>query len=85
MLEGLRDPSIDVNVEALAALRYISRKPKGFGLTFDPFDSLPESATDEDRVKAANNWRTKAIKTWQTWYAGVRPYASGDGLDEFSR
>jgi len=85
MLDGLKDPSIDVNVEALAALRYISRKPKGFGLSFDPLESLPESAAEEDRIKAANDWRTKAIKTWQTWYAGVRPYESGDGLDEFSR
>lgn len=85
MLEGLKDPSIDVNVEAIAALRYIARKPNGFDLTFDPLESLPKKASEDERVKAANDWRRKALKTWQTWYAGVRPYESSDGLDESNR
>ena len=33
ILKGLRDPNIDVNVQALDALRYLSRKPNGFGMT----------------------------------------------------
>lgn len=82
MLEGLKDPSIDVNVEALAGLRYIARKPRGLGLSFDPLGKLPRNATDKDRVKTANQWREKALKAWQSWYAGVRPYESSDGLDE---
>jgi hypothetical protein len=82
MLEGLKDPSIDVNVEALAGLRYIARKPRGLGLNFDPLGKLPRNATDKDRVKTANQWREKALKAWQSWYAGVRPYESSDGLDE---
>lgn len=64
MLDGIRDPSIDVNVEAIAALRYISRKPNGFGETFDPLKGLPENASPEERVRVANEWRQKAINSW---------------------
>ena len=31
ILKGLRDVNLDVNVEALSALRYVAKKPNGFG------------------------------------------------------
>lgn len=81
MLKGLRDPNIDVNVQALDALRYLSRKPNGFGLTMTPFEGV-ETADDETKLKAANAWRTKAYKTWGNWYRSVRPFDESGGLDE---
>lgn len=81
MLKGLRDPNIDVNVQALDALRYLSRKPNGFGLTMKPFEGV-ETADDETKLKAANAWRTKAYKTWGNWYRSVRPFDESGGLDE---
>lgn len=81
MLKGLRDPNVDVNVQALDALRYLSRKPNGFGLTMTPFEGV-ETADDETKLKAANAWRTKAYKTWGNWYRSVRPYDESGGLDE---
>lgn len=81
MLKGLRDPNVDVNVEALMALRYISRKPNGFGLSTTPLAGA-ETADNERKVRVANAWRTKAYKTWAGWYRKIRPYEEGGGLDE---
>ena len=36
LLKGLRDPNVDVNVEADQALRYIARKPGGVGVSNNP-------------------------------------------------
>ena len=81
VLKGLRDPNLDVNVEALRALRYISRKPGGFGLPDDPLAG-PTFSSDEQKLVRANNWRTKAYRAWADWYRKVRPYEEGGGLDE---
>ena len=81
ILKGLRDPNIDVNDQALDALRYLSRKPNGFGITLTPFAGA-ELADDKTRLKIANAWRTKAFKTWGTWYRSVRPFEESGGLDE---
>jgi hypothetical protein len=80
MLQGLRDPNVGVNSEALQALRYISRKPGGFGLKVDPLDG-PRTSSEAQKVVRANAWRTKAYRTWHGWYASVRPYQELDGLD----
>lgn len=81
MMKGLRDPNVDVNVEAVQALRYISRKPNGFRLPLTPLAGA-ETASDERKVEVANAWRTKAYETWMTWYRDVRPYDESGGLDE---
>ena len=81
MLQGLRDENLDVNVEALNALRYISRKPNGFGMPIDPLAGGAINS-DEQKLLRANNWRTKAYKLWAEWYREVRPYEDGGGLDE---
>ncbi|MEZ6061799.1 MAG: HEAT repeat domain-containing protein [Planctomycetaceae bacterium] len=85
MLEGLRDPSVDVNADALEALKFIARKPRGFGLPSNPLDGLEEDASEERRLEVANAWRTKAYKVWGNWYTSVRPYQERDGLDELLR
>lgn len=81
MLQGLRDPNVDCNVEALNSLRYISRKPNGFGLTLTPLAGKNTSSEDE-KLKIVNAWRTTVWKTWGDWYRRVRPYDEGGGLDE---
>ena len=80
MMQGIRDPSVDCNVEALRALRYIARKPNGFGLSLEPLAGA-ETADNETKVEVANKWRTKAYQTWGNWYRRVRPFDEGDGLD----
>lgn len=81
MLDGIRDPSVDVNVEAIAALRFISRKPNGFGETLSPLEGV-ENPTDEQKVRIVNEWRQKAINSWSSWYAQVRPHEEQDGFDQ---
>lgn len=81
VLKGLRDPNLDVNVEALRALRYIARKPNGLGLPTDPLAGQAVSS-EEQKIVRANNWRTKAYRAWGDWYRKVRPYEEGGGLDE---
>ncbi|MEZ6127606.1 MAG: hypothetical protein R3C59_02925 [Planctomycetaceae bacterium] len=81
MLKGLRDSNVDCNVEALNSLRYISRKPNGFGLSLNPLEGA-DSADEARKVEVANEWRTKAYKTWGNWYRTVRPFDEGGGLDE---
>ncbi len=81
MLDGIRDPSIDVNVEAVSALRYITRKPQGFGETLNPMEGL-DKAPAEERLKVANDWRQKVLKQWSAWYFAARPYEDTDKFDE---
>jgi hypothetical protein len=82
MLDGINDPVLSVNVEALTGLRYISRKPDGFKLSLDPLSGLPDDAGDEKRLNAIRVWRDKASRLWRAWYSRVRPYTQRDGLDE---
>ncbi len=82
IIPGLRDPNLTVNSNALQALRYISRKPSGFGLPFDPLDGLQPGASEEQKVAHANQWRTRAYNAWSKWYFQVRPYDERDGLDQ---
>ena len=87
MLDGIRDNSVDVNIEAIQALRFIARKPQGFGETLAPFASLgPEdqikNASPEERLRLATPWREKALKDWSGWYFSVRPFEERGGLDE---
>lgn len=81
MIAGLRDPHVDVNVEAEMALRFISRKPGGLGASLNPKGGA-ETATPEEQVKIANEWRRKAISLWAKWYSDVRPFEEKDGFDE---
>ena len=82
MLEGLKDPNVDVNIEAEMALRFIARRPNGFGVSLDPLGGLGQSDPAEQRLKNANDWRTKSFKRWSDWYFQTRPYEEKDGLDE---
>ena len=87
MLDGIRDNSVDVNIEAIQALRFIARRPQGFGETLSPFASLGtdeqiKNASPEERLRLATPWREKALKDWAGWYFSVRPFEDRGGLDE---
>ena len=87
MLDGIRDNSVDVNIEAIQALRFIARRPQGFGETLAPFASLGtedqiKNAPPEERLRLATPWREKALKDWSGWYFSVRPFEDRGGLDE---
>ena len=87
MLEGIRDNSVDVNTEAIQALRFIARRPQGFGETLAPFAALGtedqiKNASPEERLRLATPWREKALKDWSGWYFSVRPFEDRGGLDE---
>ncbi len=82
MLKGLRDPNVDVNVEAEMALRYIARKPNGLGLSTNPFAELAVDATEADRLTAATQWRNKAIRAWSGWYFERCAFDERGGLQE---
>ena len=87
MLDGIRDNSIDVNIEAIQALRFIARKPQGFGETLSPFASIGgadqiANASPEDRLKLATPWRDKALRDWSNWYFSVRPFEDRGGIEE---
>ncbi len=81
ILNGLRDPNVDVNVEAEMALRYIARKPAGFGLSANPKEGV-ENAPEAQQLQAVNQWRDKAFKAWSTWYFERRPFEERNGFDE---
>ena len=81
MLDMLRDPSIDVNVEAIQALRYIARKPTGFGESLDPLKGL-ENPSDEEKLRVTNEWRQKTLRAWSEWYNSVRPHEEKDTFEE---
>lgn len=82
LLDGLSDPVLSVNVEALTGLRYISKQPSGYKLSLKPLSHLPDDANEEKRMSATAVWRAKASRVWRKWYSNVRPYAERDGLDE---
>lgn len=87
MLDGIRDNSVDVNIEAIQALRFIARKPQGFGETLAPFASLGTAdqitkAAPEERLRLATPWRDKALRDWSNWYFSVRPFEDRGGIEE---
>lgn len=82
MLEGLKDANVDVNVEAEMALRFISRRPNGFGMSLDPLGGLTAADPEEKRLSNATEWRIRSFRNWSQWYYRNRPYEERDRLDQ---
>lgn len=59
LLYGLTDPDPSVAIESRDALRFIARRPSGFG--------MPDSYNDEQRYLA--------LEQWKRWYQALRPEA----------
>ena len=80
-----KDNNVDILVEARNSLCALSRKPRGFGFPAGPYDSLPETASDEQKGSALTEWRFNVFNRWADWYRSVRPYAERDELDRIGR
>jgi len=80
-----KDNNVDILVEARNSLCALSRKPRGFGFPAGPYDSLPETASDEQKRRALTEWRFSVFNRWADWYRSVRPYAERDELDRIGR
>ncbi len=75
MVEALKnEDNVDVLIEARNALCYLSHKSNGFGISPNPFDGIPEDATQAQKDKAMAKWKAAAYKKWVKWYLKVRPY-----------
>jgi hypothetical protein len=74
LIKALKDPEVDVVVEANNALSYLSRKLNGVGVPSSPYEDLADNASEAQQAAALTRWRKDALKGWATWYLRVRPY-----------
>ena len=81
LIKGLKDVDVDVMVEARGALCSVSRRSNGFNMEPNPLAEM-ESASADEKAKAAYEWSEKATKLWQRWWFKVRPYELRDDLEE---
>ncbi len=65
LIEGLKDPDVDVYVEARNALRCLSRQVEDFGAKEEPLDAAT---------------RTRELTKWKDWYKSIRAYDERDDL-----
>ncbi|NOX53402.1 MAG: hypothetical protein GXP27_02990 [Planctomycetes bacterium] len=79
LIEGLKDPDLDVAIEARNALCTLSRRPLGFGLPDAPRG--PKGGPPDEA--AIQKWRAEAVKRWTAWYRSIQPYDERDMLFEF--
>ncbi|MCA8982116.1 MAG: HEAT repeat domain-containing protein [Planctomycetaceae bacterium] len=78
----LKDPDIEVSIEARQALCWIARRPNGWGHPPDPRISPTgeEYLLDVDRKKS--EWQTQVHRDWQKWFVDQRPYKLRDDFDD---
>lgn len=67
LIAGLRDPDVDVYVEARNALRCLSRQVEDFGSKEEPIDA---ASRQREQIK------------WRDWYKNARAYDERDDLTE---
>ncbi len=74
LIRALKDPDLDVRIEARNGLCTLSRKIQGLGMPADPFADAPENLDEKERIQIANQWSEEATKRWQKWYNSVKPF-----------
>lgn len=84
LVDALLDENLDVAVEARNALCFMARKPRGVGMSDDPFAAVPEGSTDEQRKAAAKKWQEEAHTRWAKWASEKRPYAERDRISQLN-
>jgi len=87
LLEGLAEDDLGVMMEARNALCTLTRKPRGIfvkgrPLAANPAESLPDTATADQKKRAIAIWQQQVRKNWQSWYYRFRRYQDRDDLDE---
>lgn len=81
LIDALHDMDVHVMLKAEHALRMVSRKPRGVGMTADLLTQLQEKAAPEAE-SIVRNWRALSAKRWRDWYVRVRPWDERDDLWE---
>ena len=87
LLEGLAEDDLGVMMEARNALCTLTRKPRGIfvrgrPLSANPVESLPDTATADQKKRAIATWQQQVRKNWKSWYYRFRRYQDRDDLDE---
>lgn len=74
LIRALKDPDLGVRIEARNGLCTLSRKIRGLGLPEDPLSDVDEKVDEKKRILIVDQWSNEAIKRWQKWYNGVKPF-----------
>ena len=87
LLEGLAEDDLGVMIEARNALCTLVRKPRGIfvrgrPLPANPNDTLPDTATADQKKRAIATWQRQVRMNWRAWYFRFRRYRDRDDLDE---
>lgn len=87
LLEGLAENDLGVMMEARNALCTLTRKPRGIfvrgrPLPVNPAESLPDTATADQKKRAIVIWQQQVRSNWRSWYYRFRRYRDRDDLDE---
>ena len=87
LLEGLAEDDLGVMVEARNALCTLTRKPRGIfvrgrPLPANPAESLPDTASADQKKRAIATWQRDVRENWRSWYFRFRRYRDRDDLDQ---
>jgi len=86
LIQGLKEPDLDLNIEALLSLCFLTRKPNGLSdQDKSPYNipgMIEPTATTEQKEALVKKWRQQLVNRWQKWYFSIRPYDERDDLDE---
>ncbi len=74
LIRALKDPDLDVRIEARNGLCTLSRKIRGLGMAEDPLADVDENMDQKARIKIVDQWSDEATKRWQKWYNTVKPF-----------
>lgn len=74
LIRALKDPDLDVRIEARNGLCTLSRKIRGLGMEEDPLADVDENLDEKSRIKIVDQWSDEATKRWQKWYNTVKPF-----------
>lgn len=74
LIEALDEDDLDILVEAQAALRTVSRLPRGQNLPDSPWNNLAANATKAEEDRALKEWKKELRNRWRRWYVRTRPY-----------
>ncbi len=74
LIEALDSEDLDILVEAQAALRTLSRLPRGQNIPNSPWANLAANATQAERDQALKRWKEQLRDRWRRWYIRTRPY-----------
>lgn len=86
LINGLEEPDLDLNIEALLSLCFLTRKPNGLtDQDKSPYNipgMIEPTASTEEKQAMVVKWRKDLVSRWKKWYFSIRAYDERDDLDE---